>query len=363
MRRFFLKTFDYYIIKKFLGTFFFTIILILAISIVFDLTEKIDDFIQNQAPLKAIIFDYYLNFIPYFANLYSGLFLFISVIFFTSKMAFNSEIIALLSNGVSFRRLLVPYMVSALIVFLLMFYLGNFIIPPANKKMIDFQLTYVKKKTSNRDKDIHRQIEPNIYIYLERYDQSTDLGRKFSIERYENNKLVSKLTSDFIRWDREHKKWTVTNYVIRDIKDDDETIKTGASKDTTIAMLPDEFKTKKEDVEIMNYSELRDFIIQQRLRGVSALEQYEVEKYRRTAVPFSVFILTIMGASLASRKVRGGIGLHIGLGILLSFTYLMFLQVAKVFAMSGTTSPLISMWIPNFVFALIAFFIYRWAAE
>jgi lipopolysaccharide export system permease protein len=363
MRKIFLKTFDYYIIKKFLGTFFFTIMLILAISIVFDLTEKIDDFIQNQAPLKAIVFNYYLNFIPYFANLYSGLFLFISVIFFTSKMAFNSEIIALLSNGVSFRRLMVPYAISALVVFLLMYTLGNFVIPPANKKMIDFTFTYVKKKTTNRDRDIHRQLGPNVYIYIERYDQSNDLGRKFSIERYENNKLVSKLTSDFIRWDRERKVWTITNYVIRDIKDDDEFIKTGASKDTTLAILPDEFKTKKEDIEIMNYFELKDFITQQKLRGVSSLEQYEVERHRRVAVPFSVFILTIMGASLASRKVRGGIGLHIGFGIALSFTYLMFLQVSKVFALSGSVSPLISMWIPNFFFAIVAFFLYRWAAR
>jgi len=363
MRRYFLKTFDYYIIKKFLGTFFFTLILILGISIIFDLTEKIDDFIQNQAPLKAIIFDYYMNFIPYFANLYSGLFLFISVIFFTSKMAFNSEIIALLGSGVSFRRLMVPYMVSALIVFLLMLYLGHIVIPPANKKMIDFQLTYVKKRTTNRDKNIHRQIEPNIYIYIERYDPSNDLGKKFTIERYENNKLVSKLSSDFIRWDRERKVWTVTNYMIRDIIDNNEIIKTGASKDTTLAMVPDEFKTKKEDVEIMNYFELRDFITQQKLRGVSSLEQYEVEGHRRTAVPFSVFILTLMGASLASRKIRGGIGLHIGLGLALSFTYIMFLQIAKVFALSGAVSPFIAMWIPNLVFSVIAFFIFRWASK
>jgi lipopolysaccharide export system permease protein len=363
MRTRLLKTFDFYIIKKFLGTFFYAIILILGISIVFDLTEKIDEFIQNQAPLKAILFDYYLNFIPYFANLYSGLFLFVSVIFFTSKMAFNTEIIALLSSGVSFRRLMVPYLVSALVVFVVMYSLGNFIIPPANKKMIDFQLTYVKKRTTNRDKDIHRQIEPNIYIYIERYDQSNDLGRKFSIERYEENKLVSKLTSEFIRWDRERNVWTITNYVIRDIKNDNEYLSSGASRDTTIAMTPEEFKTKKEDVEIMNYFELKDFITQQRLRGVSALEQYEVERHRRASVPFSVFILTIIGASLSSRKVRGGIGLHIGLGIALSFTFLMFLQVSKIFALSGAVSPLVSMWIPNIIFSIVAFFIYRWAAK
>jgi lipopolysaccharide export system permease protein len=358
-----LKTFDIYIIKKFLGTFFYAIALIVGISIVFDLTEKLDKFIQNQAPIKAIVFDYYLNFIPYFANLYSGLFLFISVIFFTSKMAFNSEIIALLSSGVSFRRLMVPYMISAFVIFILSFSLGNFVIPPANKKMIDFQYDYVKKKSTNRDQNIHRQLSPNVYIYMERFDAADDYGRKFSMERFENHKLVSKLTSDFIRWNRERKVWTISNYVIRDIKNEEEFITKGVTIDTTIALLPDEFKTKKEDVEIMDYFELRSFINQQKLRGVSALEQYEVEQHRRTAVPFSAFILTLIGASLSSRKVRGGIGLHLGFGIALSFTYLMFLQVAKVFALSGSVSPMMSMWIPNIIFFVIAIFIYRWAAK
>jgi len=358
-----LKTFDIYIIKKFLGTFFYAIALIIGISIVFDLTEKLDKFIQNQAPIKAIIFDYYFNFIPYFANLYSGLFLFISVIFFTSKMAFNSEIIALLSSGISFRRLMVPYLISAFVVFIFSYSLGNFVIPPANKKMIDFQYDYVKKRPANRDLNIHRQLEPNIYIYMERFDGNDDFGKKFSIEHFENQKLVSKLTSDFIRWNREKKIWTITNYVIRDIKNDEEFLKKGATIDTTLAILPDEFKTKKEDVEVMDYFELRNFINQQKLRGVSSLEQYEVEQHRRASVPFSAFILTLIGASLSSRKVRGGIGLHLGLGIALSFTYLMFLQVAKVFALSGSVSPMMSMWIPNFIFAIIAFFIYRWAAR
>ncbi len=357
------KKFDLYIMKKFLGTFFFTILLMISISVVFDLTEKIDEFIQNQAPLKAIIFDYYLNFIPYFANLYSSLFLFISVIFFTSKLAFNSEIIALMSSGISFKRLLVPYLTSAFVVFLLMLVLGHFVIPPANKGMIDFKFTYVKKKSTNRDKNIHRQIEPDVYIYIERYDASNDIGRKFSIERFENGKLVSKLNSEHIRWNRERNIWTINNYTIRDLKGNTETITTGSSKDTTLAMVPEEFKTKKEDVDIMNYFELKDFITQQRLRGVSSLEEYEIERHRRTSVPFSVFILTIIGASLASKKVKGGLGLHLGFGIALSFGYILFQQITKVFALSGSVSPLMANWIPNILFAIIAFFIYRWASD
>ncbi len=358
-----LKRFDLYIIKKFLGTFFFALSLIIAISIVFDLSEKIDEFIQNEAPLKAIVFDYYLNFIPYFANLYSGLFLFISVIFFTSKMAFNSEIIAIQSSGVSFKRLLFPYLISAFIIFIFSYTLGNFVIPPANKKMIEFQYDYVKRKKPNTDRDIHRQIEPNIYIYMERFDAGNDYGRKFSIEKFEDNKLISKLTSDFIRWDREKKIWTISNYVIRDINGYDEKVRSGAKIDTTLAMLPEDFITKEDDVETMSYSELLKFIEQLKLRGIDAIEQYEVERHRRASSPFSAFILTIIGASLASRKIRGGIGLHLGFGIALSFAYLMFQQIAKVFALSGSASPLLAMWIPNIVYAFIAFLLYKWASK
>jgi len=357
------KHIDAYIIGKFLGTFFFSIALILSISIVFDLSENIDKLIENDAPLKRIVFDYYLNFIPYFANLFSGLFTFIAVIFFTSKMAFNSEIIAILSSGISFKRMMVPYLISAFIIATFSFVLGNYVIPPANKKMIEFKYDYIKAKPANRDRDIHRQIEPNIYIYLERYDASNDLGKRFSIERFEDHKLKSKLTSDNIRWDREKKTWTISNYVIRDIDGDKETIRKGSKIDSVMAMTPEEFNTQKEDVEIMNRNELINFIDQQKLRGVDSLEQYEVEQHRRTAVPFSSFILTIIGVSLASRKIRGGIGLHLGLGLLLSFSYIMFLQTTKVYALSGSITPLISMWIPNFVYAIIAFFLYKWAAK
>lgn len=358
-----INKFDFYIIRKFLGTFFFSIGLIIAISIVFDLSENIDKFIENEAPFKAIVFDYYFSFIPYFANLFSGLFTFIAVIFFTSKMAFNSEIIAILSGGVSFKRFMRPYLISAFIIATFSYTLGNFVIPSATKRMIEFRYDYIRKASANRDRDIHRQIEPDVYIYMERYDSSQDYGRKFAIERFENKKLVSKLTSDFIRWDRDKKTWTITNYVIRDINGYEEKITKGSKIDTTLAMLPEEFKSKDEDIETMNYFELLAFIDQQKLRGVDAIEQYEIERHRRAAIPFSSFILAIMGVSLASRKVRGGIGLHIGLGLLGAFSYIMFQQITKTFALSGTITPLLSMWLPNIIYAIIAFFLYRWASR
>lgn len=358
-----IKTLDWYIIKKFLGTFFYSIALIISISVVFDFSEKIDNFLEFDVPAKAILFDYYMNFIPYFTNLFSGLFTFIAVIFFTSKLAFNSEIIAILSSGVSFRRFMLPYIISAAVIFVLSFTLGNYIIPPANKRMQTFNEVYLKKRVINKENNIHRQIEPNIYLYIENYDGFNDLGRNLTIEKFEDNKLVSKLSSDMLRWNRERKTWEIGDYVIRTIDGDKERLIHGAKTDTVLNITPEEFKAKHNDYETMDHSELVKYIEQQRLRGVDSLEEFELERHRRTAVPFSAFILSVIGASLASRKVRGGIGLHLGLGIGLSFTYIMLQQISKVFAISGATTPFIAMWLPNFLFAIVGFFIYKWAAR
>lgn len=358
-----LKKFDLYIIRKFLGTFFYAIALIIGISVVFDISEKIDDFIEKEAPFRAIVFDYYLNFIPYFANLFSGLFTFIAVIFFTSKLAFNSEIIAVLSSGVSFKRMLRPYMISAGVIAVFSYALANFIIPPANLEMNNFKYTYVKSPPVNRDKNIHIQLEPNIYIYMDRYNSTNDLGSKFTIEKFDNDKLVSKLSADHIRWDREKKTWTISNYTIRDIVGDKEFLTHGSRIDTTLAMNPSDFVSTKDDMESMNLFELIDFINLQKMRGIDTIEQYSVERHRRAAIAFSSFILTMIGASLASRKIRGGLGLHLGLGLLLAFSYLMFQQVTKIFALSGTMAPFIAMWLPNILYAGIGFVLYRWASR
>jgi lipopolysaccharide export system permease protein len=358
-----IKTIDLYIIKKFLGTFFYAIALIVGISLIFDVSENIDEFIENEAPLKAIIFDYYLNFIPYFANLFSGLFTFIAVIFFTSKMAYNSEIIAILSSGVSFKRLLRPYMISAFVIASFSYVLGNFVIPPANQQMIEFKYNYLKRRKVNNNRDIHIQLEPGVFIYIERYDTYHDYGRKFSIEKFEEQKLVSKLTAEFIRWNKTKETWYITNYIIRDINGYEETITKGSRTDTTLALTPEDFNVKDEDMETMNLSQLIDHINLQKMRGVDSIAPYEVERHRRTAMPFAAFILSIIGVSLASRKIKGGLGLHLGLGLLLSFTYLMFQQITKTFAVSGNMSPLLSMWLPNFIFAAIAYVLYKWASR
>ncbi len=356
-----LQTIDVYIIKKFLGTFFYSIALIVSIAIVFDLSENLDEFISKDAPAHEIIFSYYMNFIPYFANLFSSLFTFIAVIYFTSKLAYNSEIIAILSSGVSFHRLMRPYMISALVIALFTYAMGNYIIPPANKKRVEFRNKYINTNNKNSEQNIHRQLTPGTYIYMKSYNTSNDVGYKFTIEKFEKGQLVSKLESDFIKWNREQKKWEIHNYMIRQINGYTEKITTGKEKDTILNMQPEDYQIYKNIVETISLPKLNKEIEDMKLRGVNSTD-YEIEKHRRRASPFSSFILTLIGASLASRKVKGGIGLHLGLGILISFSYIMFMQVSTVFASSGSVPPSIAVWIPNIIFGFLAAFLYKRAS-
>jgi lipopolysaccharide export system permease protein len=357
-----LRKIDFYIIRKFLGTFFYAIALIISISIVFDVSENLDEFLSKDIPTKNIIFDYYFNFIPYFANLFSALFTFIAVIYFTSKMAYQTEIIAIQSSGVSFRRLMRPYLVSAAIIALFSYVLGNYVIPPANKKKEQFRSTYINTKVQGPENNIHRQLEPGVYIYMRSYNAANDVGYNFTIEKFEEQKLVSKLSAEYIKWDRENKKWVVHNYNIRNIDGYKETIVQGESRDTLLNMLPEDYRVERNVTETMTLPQLNKSIKDLRLRGVSTIE-YEVEKHKRRSGPFSAFILTIVGVSLASRKVKGGIGLHLGFGLLISFSYIMFMQVTTVFADSGALPPWLAMWIPNILFGGLAFYLYRWAAR
>lgn len=358
-----LKILDLYIIKKFLGTFFYAIILIISVAIVFDITEKLEDFIDRQAPLNEIIIHYYLNFIPYFANLFSSLFTFIAVIFFTSKLAYNTEITAMLNSGMSFRRLMLPYMISAAIIAGISFSLGHFIIPPANKIKLKFEEKYIRNPIRYSDRDIHKQIEPGVFIYIESFNNMENMGYKFSIEKFEKDTLVSKLNAEVVAWDSINSKWKLINYRIRDYKSLDEDFITGKHIDTTINLLPSDFKQRESIVETMNMFELNDFIEEQQMTGAKNIESFLIEKYRRTASPFATFILTIIGASLASRKIKGGIGLHIGLGFLFSFSYILFMQVSTTFSIEGTMDPLLAVWIPNIVYAIIALILYRLAPK
>ena len=358
-----MKKIDIYIIKKFLGTFFFAIALLIVIVIVFDISEKIDDFIEKNASLYQILFDYYLNFIPYFVNLFSYLFTFIAVIFFTSKMASNSEIVAILSSGISFQRLLVPYIISATILGLMSFYLANFLIPKTNKIMMEFERVYIKNPFQNRDRNIHMQISPGTFVYMQSYDSRTNTGYKFALENFKDERLTEKILSQRIVWDSLKGTWTIKDYVVRKIDGNHEVIHKGTELDTILNMYPHEFTFILEEMKTMNFSELRAFIDKERLKGSHLINEYEVEKHKRMAFPFATIILTIIGVSISSRKVRGGIGMHLGYGLAITFGFILFQQVTTVFATRGNMSPWLSVWIPNFVFAVVAAFLYRIAPK
>ena len=354
-----MKKIDFYILKKFLGTFFFAIVLIISISVVFDFTEKIDNFIEKEAPVDAIVFDYYKNFIPYFANLFTPLFVFIAVIFFTSKMASNSEIIAILSSGVSFRRLMYPYFLGALFISIFSFWLGGYIIPPANVVRLRFEIKYVDSRRETGMENIHMQIEPGVFVYIGHYYSYNDKGDYFNLEKFEGKSLKSKLSARSIKYDTITGGWTLRDYTIREILDDGtQKIISGKRKDTIISIKPNDFKEEKHYYEMMNNDQLNDYIEEQRRRGVGNVEAFIIEKYRRIANPFAAFILTLIGVSLASRKVRGGMGLHIGIGISLSFAYIMFMTISTTFAVSGSMSPLLAVWLPNIIFAIIGVALY-----
>lgn len=355
-----LKTIDLYIIKKFLGTFFFAISLILAIVVVFDVAEKIEDFIEHNVSLNEIIFTYYVNFIPYFANLFSSLFIFISVIFFTSKLTSNSEIVAILSSGISYHRLMLPYFYSALILAIISFLLTSYVIPNANKDRIEFELKYVDGRRGYSKRNVHKQILPGVYAYLESYDNYRNIGYQFSLEKFEEGKLSSKLISSKINWDSTTQKWKVYSYYIRNYSKDgtkDEIIE-GYELDTTLNMHPKDFTRRLKSIETLDADELEVFIAEQTMKGDDNLEAYKVEKYRRLAFPFSTFILTLIGVSLSTRKKRGGIGLNIALGIALSFIYILFMQVFTELAKANTLPALLAVWIPNILFFTVGIFLY-----
>lgn len=354
------KILDRFIIRKFLGTYIFAIILILAITVMFDINEKLDAFIK--APFKATICDYFLNFLPYFANQFSPLFTFIAVIFFTSKLAGNSEIIAMLSSGMSFRRLTRPYLVSATVIAILTFILSAYVIPPANIKRIEYTNTYVKNKRVDFGSNIMLQVTPGEIAYIQRYDNTSKTGYKFSLEKFEEKKLVSRLSAQTIKYDTAYN-WQVRDYIIRDFAGNRELIRKGYTLDTIIQIQPRDFLIAKNDHEMLTTPELQEYIGRQKERGVANIKSFEIELERRYAMTAAAFILTIIGLSLSSRKVRGGMGVNLGLGLVLAFSYLLFMTVTSSFAVSGLTSARVAMWIPNIIYSIVAIILYRKASQ
>ena len=358
----YLSILDWYIIRKFIGTYFFAILLIISISIVFDVNENLAKFSQYHAPLKAIVFDYYANFVPYFANLFSPLFVFIAVIFFTSKLAGNSEIIAMLAAGMSFRRLMRPYMISCVLISALTFYLGAYIIPHGTIVRQNFETIYKNKKKNSTAENVQLQVESGVIAYIQHYDNNKKRGYGFCLDKFEDKKVVSHLTATEISYDtisdsKYH--WKVTNWKIRTLKGLKEHITSGAVKDTVIMMEPTDLVYSKGQQETFTSPQLLEYISKQTSRGSGNVVQYEVEYHKRIAMSFASFILTTIGLSLSSRKRKGGMGLYLGIGLALSFTYIMLQTVSSTFAIKVDPPPMLAAWIPNIIFAAVAYFCYR----
>lgn len=359
-----LKRLDRYIIVKFLGTYFFAIALIISIAVVFDINENIDRFISNRAPLKAIIFDYYLNFIPYYTNLFSPLFVFIAVIFFTSKLAENSEIIAMFSTGMSFKRLMYPYMISAACIALVTYVLSTEVIPTGSVTRLRFESIYKKKKSDTYARNIQLEVDSGVIAYMERYEDYNKTGYRFSLDKFESHQLVSHMTARRITYDTTAvHKWTVRDYMIREMKGMKETITQGDRLDTIINMEPQDFLITRGQQETMTSPQLHSYIQKQKQRGFANIKIFEVEYHRRIATSFAAFILTVIGVSLSSQKRKGGMGLHLGIGIALSFSYILFQTISSTFAINGNVPASIAVWIPNVLYLFIAIYLYRKAPK
>lgn len=359
---------DRYIIKKILATFFYVVLILVAIITVIDITEKIEKFVVNDLSQRQIL-GYYADFVPWIAGLISPITVFIAIVYVTSRMAAHTEIIAILSSGVSFRRLLVPYMISATIIASLSFYLNGWIIPKSNQERLVFEMQYFKKSNLGTRTNIHMQIEPNVMLFIQFFNNQTNTGNQFSLERFQDNKLIEKLSSENIQWDSTKQKWTLrywrmkkvdTLFSIRNASYNFQSSTRGESLDTTLSITPKDFESNERGYDGMTIDELNRHIEKMRFRGSTGVEIYEVEKQIRFATPFTIFVLVFMGAIVSSRKSRGGTGFQIALGFMLSFVFILFFTMTRTFAETGSLPPFVAAWLPNGVFAIISLFLYKY---
>lgn len=376
-----MKLLDKYILKSFLTTFFFVVLILLAVITMIDMTDKMDNFAKANLGAGEIL-SYYLDYIPWIGALVTPITLFISTVYVCSRMAGHTEIIAILSSGVSFRRILFPFFLGALLIAIGSFFLTGWLIPNATKSRLAFEVQFLKSKYYFDKKNIHMQVAPNVYLYMQSYNNSNQTGYHFSLERFENNMLMEKLTANRIEWDTTKQKWTLRDWKIKKINSIFETasnpestafentskkimvrvdsMQKGSAMDTTLVIHPKEFESDYRKYDGMTINELDDYIDTLRERGSTGIELYEVEKYTRFSSPFSIFILVFMGAIVSSRKSRGGTGLQIALGFALSFVFIVFFTLFRTFAENGALPPQISVWIPNITFGIITILMFKY---
>lgn len=357
------KKLDRYLFMRFISTFLVALLLIISLVIIFDISDKIDNFVEHQVPMKSIIFDYYLNFIPFFINMYSPMFVFLSVIFFTSRLAANSEIIAILSGGVSFHRMMVPYAVASLLIASVSLVLNLYVIPVANVQRLGFENKYVKDK-SQAVRNVHYQISPGEFVFVESFSAWNNTAYSFTLETIEDNKIKSKLSADKAVWDTLSGSWNLQNYFLRNYSEGlSDSVTSGEQLDTTIALTVDDFYRNAQSVQKLPYGDLKELIRIQKMRGDSNIIYALIEKHNRFAMPFSALILSFIGVSLSSRKRRGGIGWNLAIGIALAFSYILFQRFSQMFVFTGVLPPGVAIWIPNLLYTIIAAYLYRIAPK
>jgi lipopolysaccharide export system permease protein len=375
-----MKLLDKYILKQFLSTFFFVVVILLAVISVIDMTDKMDKFAKAQLT-SGQIFGYYLDFIPWIGSLVTPITIFIATVYVCSRMAGRTEVIAILSAGISFRRMMLPYFMGSLVIAALSFALNGWVIPNSNKSKLAFEVQYLKNKYYYDKQNIHIQVAPDVYLYMKSYNNTNNTGYQFTLERFQDNKMIEKLTASRVEWDTAKQKWTLRDWRIHNVQSIFETtsgpeakpgletskrivttdsIKTGSTLDTALVIHPKEFESDYRKYDGMTLNELNKYIKTLRSRGSTGIEVYEVEKYTRYTAPFTIFILVFMGVIVSSRKSRGGTGLQIALGFLLSFIFILFFTLFRTFAENGSMPPQISVWIPNIIFGIISLIMYKY---
>lgn len=371
-----MKILDKYILRTLLSTFFFVVVILLAVITVIDLTEKMDKF-AKAGVTSGQIADYYLDYISWIGSFITPITMFIATVYVCARMAGHTEVIAILSSGVSFKRFLLPFLIGAAFIGAISFVLNGWIIPDSNKSRVEFEVEYIKNKYYFDKRNVHIQVAPDVYLYLQSYNNNTHTGYHFSLERFDDNRLVEKLTASRIEWDTTKQKWTLRDYKIRKIdrifdiashpsSDSSDKLVArdslirGATLDTALVIHPREFESDYRKYDGMTLNELNEYIKTLKARGSTGVEVYEVEKYTRYSAPFTIMILVFMGVIVSSRKSRGGTGLQIAVGFLLSFIFILFFTLFRTFAEAGSTPPQISVWIPNIVFAIISLGMYKY---
>lgn len=364
-----MKKIDKYILVKYLTSFFFCLLLFTAIVVVVDISEKTDDFVKSNLSAWRIITDYYFGFIPRIDAMLFPLFVFISVIFFTSKMAGRSEIIAILSSGVSYQRFLLPYFVGGLFLSAMLWTGYQYVVPKANRKWGDFEKKYIdvnmapSANSSTYKQNIYFRIDSNTYAGIKGYDTVSKTGSNFFVERFSNNKMIYNLRAVSFKWDTGARKWSLNHVMERQINPITETVQRSTKKLVNYNFKPIDLRKDDYLKDQMTTPDLDAFIKLEKMRGSEMLSTLQVERYNRDAIPVSVLILTIIGAVLASRKVRGGSGFHLAIGVIISVLYILFSRFSIVFATKGNFAPWLAAWTPNFLFGILTIYLYRKAPK